>query len=190
MTASTYGPNAVVTPANGMTLARVLATPLLLTWIAADGASWRAEGLWFVLCITDGIDGVLARRFGSTRSGAFLDPLADKFLVLGAMAWLVSTDAFWWLPVALIAAREVAMSVYRSVVGARGVSIPARRSAKVKTFVQDLAVAFALCPGIGDDRPGVATTVLWVAVGLTLWTGWQYWRQARGSETVRRTVAV
>jgi len=184
VTASTYGPNAIATPANGVSLARVLVTPLLLAWIAQDGATWKAEGLWFVLCLTDGLDGVLARRFGSTRSGAFLDPLADKFLVLGAMAFLVSTDAFWWLPVALIAVREVAMSIYRAAVATRGVSVPARRAAKVKTFVQDLAVAFALLPGVGDDRPGVARGVLWVAVALTLWTGWEYWREARSAHAV------
>jgi CDP-diacylglycerol--glycerol-3-phosphate 3-phosphatidyltransferase len=184
VTASTYGPSAIATPANGVTLGRVVVTPLLLVWISQDGATWKAEALWFVLCLTDGLDGILARRFGSTRSGAFLDPLADKFLVLGAMVALVANETFWWLPVGLIAVREVAMSVYRAVVGTRGVSVPARRSAKVKTFVQDLAVAFALLPGIGDDHPGVARTVLWVAVALTLWTGWEYWREAR------RTVAV
>ena len=184
MTTSFYGPTAFATPANGVSLARVLVTPLLLAWISQDGATWKAEGLWLVLCLTDGLDGVLARRFGSTRSGAFLDPLADKFLVLGAMAFLVSTDAFWWLPVVLIAVREVAMSIYRAVVATRGVSVPARRSAKVKTFVQDLAVAFALLPGVGDDHPGVARAVLWVAVALTLWTGWEYWREARRAHAV------
>jgi len=184
VTSTTYGPSAIATPANGVSLARVLVTPLLLVWIAHDGATWKAEGLWFVLCMTDGLDGVLARRFGSTRSGAFLDPLADKFLVLGAMVCLVSTDAFWWVPVGLIAVREVAMSVYRSVVGTKGISVPARRSAKVKTFVQDLAVAFALLPGVGDDHPNFPRGVLWVAVALTLWTGYEYWRDGRTTVAV------
>lgn len=179
-TPSTFGPSAIVTPANGVTLGRVLVTPLLLAWIVADGASWRAEGLWFVLSLTDGIDGFLARRHGSTRSGAFLDPLADKFLVLGAMVCLVHIHEFSWVPVALIAAREIAMSVYRAVAAGRsGVSIPASRSAKLKTVVQDFAVAFAVWPGIGDHHPGVARTVLWVAVALTLYTGAEYLKDAR-----------
>ena len=54
----------------------------------------------------DGLDGSLARRSGRvTRSGAFLDPLADKVLVLGAMFALVAADAMWWFPVAIIAVR-------------------------------------------------------------------------------------
>jgi CDP-diacylglycerol--glycerol-3-phosphate 3-phosphatidyltransferase len=157
----------------------VVATPLLLVWIAGSGASWSALALWIALSLTDGIDGFLARRHGATTSGAFLDPLADKFLVLGAMFTLVGTHAFWWLPVTLIALREVAMSVYRSVVGRWGISIPARRSAKLKTVVQDLAVGFALLPGLGDDHLGVARVVLWAAVVLTLFTGYQYFREGR-----------
>ena len=174
-----YGPSALVTPANGVTLARVALTPLLLVWILDDGPTWPALALWVMLSLTDGIDGFLARRHGSTRSGAFLDPLADKFLVLGAMVCLIDIEIFGWVPVALIAVREVAMSVYRAVVGTKGVSIPARRTAKWKTVVQDLAVGLALLPGVGDDHPGVARAVLWVAVALTLYTGAEYLRDAR-----------
>ena len=60
------------------------------------------------------------RRHGVTRSGAFLDPLADKILVLGAMFSLVREGVFWFLPVVIIAVREVLISLYRTVVGARG----------------------------------------------------------------------
>jgi CDP-diacylglycerol--glycerol-3-phosphate 3-phosphatidyltransferase len=152
-------------------------------WIGDRGAAWSVELLWLILSFTDWIDGWFARRQGATRSGAFLDPLADKFLVLGAMAALVNADVFHLLPVLLIAAREVAMSVYRAVVARRGVSIPARRTAKVKTAVQDLAVGLAVLPGVGDDHPSIARAVLWVAVVLTLYTGWEYWREARHSES-------
>jgi CDP-diacylglycerol--glycerol-3-phosphate 3-phosphatidyltransferase len=178
-TSGAFGPSALATPANGVTVVRVVVTPLLLAWIVADGASWRAEGLWFALSLTDGIDGFLARRHGSTRSGAFLDPLADKFLVLGAMVCLVHIEVFSWLPVLLIGAREVAMSVYRAVAGRSGVSIPASRSAKLKTVVQDVAVALAICPGIGDDHLGAARVGLWVAVALTLYSGAEYLKDAR-----------
>jgi CDP-diacylglycerol--glycerol-3-phosphate 3-phosphatidyltransferase len=174
-----FGPSALVTPANGVSLARVLVTPLLLAWIVDSGASWAAEALWVALSLTDGVDGYLARRHGSTRSGAFLDPLADKFLALGAMAALVHIGVFGLVPVVLIGVREVAMSVYRSVVARAGISIPARRSAKIKTAVQDVAVGLALLPGIGDDHPSVARVVLWAAVALTLYTGAQYFQEGR-----------
>ncbi len=173
MATEAFGPSALATPANAVTVARLVVTPVLLVLILGQGDSWVAFCLWSVLCFTDGVDGYLARRHGATRSGAFLDPLADKFLVLGAMYALVAERSFWWLPVTLIAAREGAISVYRTWVGRRGVSVPARLSAKEKTVVQQLAVALALLPLTADHRL-VANALLWVAVGLTLFTGAQY----------------
>ena len=79
-------PNAIATWANAVTVGRILVSPLMFVVIPDDKAgSWIAFALWFLLCVSDGIDGYLARRHGATRSGAFLDPLADKVLVLGAM---------------------------------------------------------------------------------------------------------
>ena len=93
--ATTFGPSALATPANAVTMARVGLTPMLLAGILASGASWPALALWIALASTDGVDGYLARRHGTTRSGAFLDPLADKLLVLGALACLVAEDIVW-----------------------------------------------------------------------------------------------
>lgn len=173
MATESFGPSALATPANAVTVVRLLIAPLLFAMVASDGASWAALAFWVVLASTDGLDGWIARRQGATRSGAFLDPLADKVLVLGVMWALVQTDIFWWLPVALIALREIGISVYRSWKGRRGISVPARPWAKVKTVVQDVAVGFALLPST-VDRPGIAITVLWIAVVLTLVTGAQY----------------
>ena len=174
MSTNTFGPSALATPANAVTLVRVLALPLLIVLILDDGAEWPALALWVVLAGSDCVDGWLARRQGITRSGAFLDPLADKFLVLGAMAALVAKGAMWWLPVALIAVREVALSAYRSYVGRRGVSVPARFQAKVKTWLQAIAVGLAIAPVAGDGYHALAVGVLWVAVVLTIVTGVQY----------------
>ena len=94
--------------ANPITAMRILLAPLVFLAIPEDGSgSWWAFLLWFVLCSSDGIDGYIARRRGPTTVGAFLDPLADKVLVLGAMFTLVAHDIFWWVPVAMIAAREL-----------------------------------------------------------------------------------
>ena len=82
---TSFGPSALATPANAVTITRLLLAIPLLMLIADHPSSWPATALWIILCITDGIDGYLARRQGATRSGAFLDPLADKVLVLGAM---------------------------------------------------------------------------------------------------------
>ena len=172
---SRFGPSALLTPANYVTALRFALTVPLLQLIATDGVSWRATVGWIILASTDGLDGWLARRQGATRSGAFLDPLADKFLILGALYVLVTKDVFWWLPVALVCARELVISAYRSILGQRGISVPARRSAKVKTVVQTFAVGFALLPATAE-HPMIATTVLWVAVALTLVSGVQYLR--------------
>ena len=174
MSSTTFGPTALVTPANAVTLARLAVTPVLLAVVVSQGPSWSALAFWVVLASTDGIDGYLARRQGTTRSGAFLDPLADKCLVLGALVALAVQGAFWWLPVALITLREVGISVYRSWVARRGISVPARWWAKVKTVVQEIAVALALLPPTADDEPWLARSVLWLAVVLALVTGAQY----------------
>ena len=174
MATNTFGPSALATPANAVTLVRILVLPLLVILILDDGSEWPALALWVVLAGSDLFDGWLARRHGATRSGAFLDPLADKFLVLGAMAALVAKGVLWWLPVAIIAVREVALSAYRSYVGRRGVSVPARFQAKIKTWVQAIAVGMAIAPVSGDGYRGIMLSVLWASVVLTVVTGAQY----------------
>jgi CDP-diacylglycerol--glycerol-3-phosphate 3-phosphatidyltransferase len=188
--ATNFGPSALATPANALTMVRLAATPLLLAVMSEAGpsGSWRAFFVWSLLAGTDGVDGWLARRQGTTSSGAFLDPLADKFVILGAMAVLVVNGVFWWVPVLVIAGREVAVSVYRSWAGRRGVSVPARPLAKAKTFVQCLAVGFAVLPVTADDHAGVGDSFLWLAVGLSVVSGLQYLFDGR--EVARRAGAV
>ena len=173
MRASSFGPGALATPANAITIARLVLTPVWLAVVIDRGPSWTAFLLGFVLASTDGFDGWLARKQGTTRSGAFLDPLADKFLVVGGMWALAVQGAFWWFPVLLVTVREAVISLYRSYAGRRGISIPARWWAKVKTVVQEVAMAFALLP-LTADSDVMAKSVLWIAVALTLVTGAQY----------------
>jgi CDP-diacylglycerol---glycerol-3-phosphate 3-phosphatidyltransferase len=168
-----------MTPANVLTLARIAVTPVLIALIVRENPSWVTFTLGWVLGVTDVIDGRLARRSGPTRSGAFLDPLADKILVLGCLYALVHIGRFALLPVALITAREVGISVYRSYWARRSLAIPARRSAKAKTLVQGLAVAAALAPPLDDGLRWVADSLLWMAVAFTVVTGLQYVRDGR-----------
>ncbi len=177
-----YGPGALLTPANLITFCRLVLSPALLVMIVKEPTSWAAAGFWTVLAFSDGIDGYLARRHGTTRSGAFLDPLADKVLVLGAMFALVAAGRFWIVPVVLIAVREVAISIYRTQLGRQGLAVPARFSGKVKTVVQEFAVAAALFPVTGDYRIAAAL-LLWVAVVLTWVSGVQYLVDGRSAAT-------
>jgi CDP-diacylglycerol--glycerol-3-phosphate 3-phosphatidyltransferase len=161
-----------------------MVAPVLFAVIPdGKGGSWGALALWFVLCSSDFVDGYIARRQGVTTSGAFLDPLADKVLVLGAMFTLVGRDVFWIVPVAIIALRELLISLYRVVAGAKGVSIPASKLAKLKTLSQQLAVGFALMPLTALDVRWLWLSFLWIAVTLTVISGGQYfwkaWHHAR-----------
>jgi CDP-diacylglycerol--glycerol-3-phosphate 3-phosphatidyltransferase len=180
-------PSALATWANAITVGRLLLSPLMF-WVIPDHdrGSWIAFCLWFVLCASDAVDGYIARRHGTTRSGAFLDPLADKVLVLGAMFTLVGEDVFGILPVVIIAAREFVISMYRTVLGSRGVSVPASRMAKHKTLAQQLAVAFALLPLTAVDATWLWNGFLWLAVVLSVVSGAQYLWRARAArpETV------
>ena len=176
-------PGALATWANGITVSRLLLSPIMFSVIPDHGrGSWVAFVLWFIFCASDGIDGWFARRQGTTRSGAFLDPLADKVLVLGAMFALVAGGVFWVVPVAILTARELLISVYRTVVGTRGVSVPASRLAKYKTLGQQLAVAFALLPWTAVDATWLWNGFLWLAVVLAVWSGFQYLLQARAPQ--------
>jgi len=182
---TTFGPSALLTPANGITVIRLLATPVLIALIMLWGASWFTFVFGGLLAMSDGIDGWLARRQGTTRSGAFLDPLADKVVVLGALVALVAKGIVWWLPVAIIAVREIAMSVYRSVVGRHGISIPARNSAKFKTLLQDIAIGMCLAPPLATHQ-SILNAGIWVAAALTVFTGAQYF--VDGRRAARRPV--
>lgn len=165
-----FGPGAIRTPANVITSLRlVLAIPALFL-IVDMGATWLTVALWFVLSVTDGLDGWIARRDGTTRAGAFLDPLADKFLAVGGFSALAIRGDISWIPVIVIAGREVFISIYRSIEGRKGISLPARQLGKWKTFIQMLAIGFVLLPLTADLR-WLWLTAIWSAVALTIVSG-------------------
>jgi CDP-diacylglycerol---glycerol-3-phosphate 3-phosphatidyltransferase len=171
-----FGQSAVATPANFVTVTRILVAIPTLALIRRDGSSWTTVGLWFAITATDSLDGWLARRDGATRSGAFLDPVADKLIVIGGLAVLADRGVFPWWPILLVAAREFGISLYRSVAGRRGVVLPAQRLGKYKAFTQYCAVGFVLLP-VTAHYLGLQQTVLAVAVALTLVSGLQIVRR-------------
>ncbi len=176
-----FGPDAIRTPANAITFARLLFTIPVLMMILGDdpgAGSWNTFTGWLVLWVTDGIDGWFARRDGTTRSGAFLDPLADKILVLGGFVALGIRGDIAWLPVAIIAGREAIVSLYRTLEGRRGVSVPARRLGKWKANVQFVAVALVLFPPT-SDLGWLHDTALWAAVAFTVVSGLDLFQAAR-----------
>jgi CDP-diacylglycerol--glycerol-3-phosphate 3-phosphatidyltransferase len=179
-----FSESAIATPANFVTVARLLlAVPtLLLIW--DRGSTWLTVTLWFVLACTDRIDGWLARRDGATRSGAFLDPLADKFLVIGGFLALGLRGDFSYAAVLIVAVREVGISVYRSFAGRHGISLPALKMGKWKAFFQFLAVGVVLFPPTYEWAT-FHDVVLWIAITLTVVSGLDILRRGWQEQTQR-----
>lgn len=127
---------------------------------------------------TDGLDGYLARRYsGASAIGQWLDPLADKILVTTPIVAMSAIGSFPWWATAIIVARELAVSLLRARLGARGIGMPASRWGKVKTAVQMVLVPLFLLP-LGDDAAAAERVVLGLAVALTIWSGFDYFFRA------------
>ena len=165
-----YGVDAILTPANLVTVTRLLLSIPVLLLIAREGTGWIALIGWLIVSGTDWLDGYMARRDGVTRSGAFLDPLADKLLVFGGFTALAVQGRYAWLPVALVVARELGIQAYRLLAARRGISLPALQMGKVKAVAQFAAVGIAVAPFF-EPWGWITTTSLWFAVALTLVSG-------------------
>jgi CDP-diacylglycerol---glycerol-3-phosphate 3-phosphatidyltransferase len=159
--------NNVWTPANIVTMARIVLAPFVIAFIYFYAPAWWVLIFGFLAMITDKADGWLARRYGVSDLGTFLDPIADKVMLLGAFAVLVVNGWIWWLPAVAIAIREFAMSSWRSKLAREGISVPARKLAKYKTWFQSFTVAFALVPTVVDHHMWIVTTTLWFSVVIT-----------------------
>lgn len=151
-----------------VTLSRLLAVPVILlvfVWLDLDTARKIAAIAFLIAALTDWLDGYLARKLNQvTDFGKFLDPLADKLLVIAPLLMLVQLQQIEAWGVFLIVARELLITAWRGspdqpkVVGANFVG-------KVKTVVQIIAIAFLLL-----QLPG-ALLLFWAAVALTLFSG-------------------
>jgi len=125
-----------MTIANKLTILRVVLVPvfLIVLYLGFPGADWVALGIFILASLTDTLDGYLARhRNQVTNFGKFMDPLADKVLVMAAMCWLVQCGqvAGWILAAVLL--REFAVSGLRLVAVEKGNVIAAAWSGKIKT---------------------------------------------------------
>ncbi|WAJ47015.1 CDP-diacylglycerol--glycerol-3-phosphate 3-phosphatidyltransferase [Mycobacterium sp. Aquia_216] len=175
--------------ANVLTLLRLVLVPIFLLALFAGGghetvARIVAFVVFAVACITDRLDGLLARNYGmATEFGAFVDPIADKMLIGSALVGLsMLGDLPWWVT-ALILAREVGVTLLRLAVIRRGV-IPASWGGKLKTFVQAVAIGLFVLPVSGPFLVA-ASVVMAAAIVLTVVTGIDY--VASTVREVRRT---
>jgi CDP-diacylglycerol--glycerol-3-phosphate 3-phosphatidyltransferase len=173
-TVSTSSPLRSLNPANAMTALRVLLVPVIIVLLLVDTttASLWALVLFIVASLTDTADGWLARRRGQvTRWGKLADPAADKILVLGVLTALaVIGDVAWWV-LAVIALRELAVTVQRQVLLRSQIVMAASIWGKLKTVSQLIAIAMVIAPFVPED---VAAAVLYLAVALTIGSGLDY----------------
>ena len=136
--------------------------------------SYVAAAVFAVAAVTDGLDGYLARRYDAkTRTGQWLDPLADKVLVAAPVVTLAVAGGFPGWAAAIIIAREVGVSLLRIYLGMRRVAMPATQLAKVKTTFQLVAITLYILP-LPAGAAGLRFAILLVALALTVYTGLQY----------------
>ncbi|KPF61006.1 CDP-diacylglycerol--glycerol-3-phosphate 3-phosphatidyltransferase [alpha proteobacterium AAP81b] len=173
---------------NLLTLSRIFAVPLLvaLMWEPVPWAWATAFLLYCIAAITDYFDGYLARARGTvSKVGVFLDPIADKIMVAAVIVMLVHDGMVHGASVVaalIILLREIIVSGLREFLAGLQVSLPVSRLAKWKTAAQMVALgalvlagaAALLPPGLPVRLAGI--TLLWVAAGLTLVTGYDYLR--------------
>lgn len=132
---------------NVLTIVRIFMVPFLIYFMLSYQvwASWAALILFLVASYSDHLDGVLARKYGTiTNFGKIADPIADKFLMIGAFVTLSYIDyPPWWFTIIVIL-REVAVTVLRMVLLRKSIVVPASKGGKIKTVTQMFLVFLLL----------------------------------------------
>lgn len=173
--------------ANMVTCLRVGLVPIvvLIYYAPLAWSNLIAAGLFSIAAFSDWLDGYLARRLNqSSAFGAFLDPVADKLLVVVALVLLAANYPWVWfvLPVAIIIAREVFVSALREWMAARNQRdlVAVGYMGKVKTTVQMIAVILmlALTPGWPQPFFWLGYTLIYVSAIFSLWSMISYLRKA------------
>jgi CDP-diacylglycerol--glycerol-3-phosphate 3-phosphatidyltransferase len=173
---------------NTLTLGRIFLVPLLVVVLLTGFDGRRVLGvtnemlgaaIFALASITDWLDGYLARRRGQvTGLGEWMDPLADKLLITAALISLVQLGrASAWM-VAIILGREFAVTVLRSVIYARGQSMPASYIGKIKMAAQVVAILLLIIgPGHMEQFFVLGQIALWVATIAALVSAVDYIRR-------------
>ncbi|MFP8777612.1 CDP-diacylglycerol--glycerol-3-phosphate 3-phosphatidyltransferase [Hydrogenophaga sp. RWCD_12] len=172
-----------------LTWARIVAIPLIIGVFYLEGVSTVQQNLiatvmFVVFAATDWADGFLARRLNQTSAfGAFLDPVADKFLVCASLLVLVHLKRADVFVALIIIGREIAISSLRewmAIIGATK-SVAVHMIGKVKTSVQMTAIPFLLFNGklLGViDTHVWGTWLIWASAVLTVWSMVYYLQKA------------
>ena len=181
--------NPILNLPNLLTMLRIAAIPLLSVILMSES---RMAGFWaavvFALAsITDWLDGYLARRMGIvTVFGKFLDPIADKLIVMSALIMILPFGRVPAWMVLIILGREIIITGLRGIASSEGIVIQASDLGKFKTIFQIVAILGLLLhykyswlfginhPLVQVDMHNVGMFYLWIATLLTVWSGVDY----------------
>ncbi len=168
---------------NLLTLSRIVLIPIMIGLMYVDTPSnrWIAWGIFTLACVTDWLDGYLARNMNDESSlGRFLDPIADKLLIASVIIMLTAVeriDGLVVIPAIIIMCRELLVSGLREYLAEIKVAMPVSKLAKWKTVIQMIALGTLI---VGDAGPAAWPVQeagewgLWIAGALTVITGYDY----------------
>lgn len=168
--------------ANKITLIRIAMIPIFLFFFLTSivpYSNYIALIIFIVAAATDGIDGHIARKYNQiTDFGKFIDPLADKILVISALVCMVEFGLVSSIPLIIIISREFIVTGLRIVAMGSGKVIAAAMSGKLKTVTQIITVAFIVF--IKDFIPAfpslkvIADILVWLTAAITVYSGVEY----------------
>jgi cardiolipin synthase (CMP-forming) len=180
---------------NALSLFRIAVVPVVAACFYAGGywATWIATWVFFLGCVSDWLDGELARRWNqSTAVGKFLDSSADKVMVGGVMLLLVGfqrLDGVWIVAALLIFSREILIAGLREFLALQGVDVAISRMGKWKAAVQMAASGFLIAGPYGElavpHAMLIGKILFLAATVMTVWSGADYLRA--GLAVIRRT---
>ena len=170
---------------NKLTVFRIILVPFFVFFMLCTGIPYSA--LWGLIIFavasyTDHLDGKLAReRNMVTNFGKFLDPMADKILVLSAMVCMVTVDLCSPVVLIIVLAREFLVSSLRLVAASQNVVIAADKSGKIKTATQMISIVAVLTllsinQLFGTEFPvsPISHCLMWLTAALTVYSGAEY----------------
>jgi len=189
MSESEINPNAIWNIPNILTLMRIAAIPLMTVLLMSGSREtcFWAAALFSVASFTDWLDGYLARRMGIvTVFGKFLDPIADKLIVMAALIMIIPFGRVPAWMVLVILSREIIITGLRGIASSEGIVIAASDLGKFKTIFQIVAIIGLLLhydyrwffsfdhPLLLVNMHNVGMFYLWIAFVITVWSGVDY----------------
>ena len=176
---------------NILTIGRIIIVPFFVLAFYLPGfyGDLTAFALFVVASFTDFLDGMLARMLGEeSKLGELLDPIADKIIVATALILLVMSGTikhYEVIAAIIILTREILISGLREFLAEGKIRLPVSNLAKLKTFLQMVAIALLLTGETGNkifnfqdyNAQTIGIILLWLSAFLTLYTGYEYLRK-------------